>query len=162
MEALICTRLSGRDDCELPTRRAAFVDVQNVKSRAQLVRLRRHLSVFLLMMAVRKGREGEREKWRFSSLSCTKNLSCRQRQRLIARAAPVRSETVKAVQIYTCFILHSWGSRRDTRWPLPTEAAVERRPQDRGWVSEVPADFLGVLREKVGRDFLYRPSDPGF
>ena len=46
VEALICTRLSGGDDCELPSRRAAFVDVQNARSRAQLVRLRRHLSIF--------------------------------------------------------------------------------------------------------------------
>ena len=27
VEALICTRLSGGDDCELPSGRAAFVDV---------------------------------------------------------------------------------------------------------------------------------------
>ena len=46
VEALICTRLSEDDDCELPSGRAAFVDVQNARSRAQLVRLRRHLSIF--------------------------------------------------------------------------------------------------------------------
>ena len=49
VEALICTRLSGCDDCELPSRRAAFVDVHNARSRAQLVRLRRHLSIFFCL-----------------------------------------------------------------------------------------------------------------
>ena len=49
VEALICTRLRGADDeCDLPSRRAAFVDeAQKARSRAQLVRVRsRHLSIF--------------------------------------------------------------------------------------------------------------------